>query len=173
MKFNQAIPLPPIERLGRSRQDNLRIATTDTETHLNITLDHDRLSLQPCEAKSLRNALNEAYPDTSETFSTIARGDMVTVQLTVTKVDTRHGVTMFSTDCTEWFEAHDAIGYVAPPHTPIKAGQVRRVGHCKTDYLILITPDARDNVVVGRADGPDSNPVLLERPAVEAASVVS
>jgi hypothetical protein len=125
--------------------------------------------LTPSEALELRDAISMAYP---QTFSTIAKGDVVTVNLTVLKVDTRHGVTMFSTDAPEWFEAHDAIGYKPEP-AKIEAGQVRRVGHCKTDYLILITPDARDNVVVGRADGPDSNPVLLERPAVEAAPVVS
>ena len=128
----------------------------------------------PSEADQLRDAHNSRALPRPQPSAPSPRAT-VTVQLTVTKVDTRScGTTMFSTDCPEWFEAHDAIGYKAEPvRTPIVAGQVRRVGHCKIDYLILLTPAADDRVVVGRADGPDSNPVLLERPAVEAAQVVS
>lgn len=73
-----------------------------------------------------------------KTFSKIKVGDVVTVELTVTKVETRYWTTMFSCDTPEWFEAEDAIGYVAPPPKPkIEAGQVRQIGHLQTTYLIL------------------------------------
>jgi hypothetical protein len=169
--FDLKIPLPPIGSLRRERGDTLRVATSDTETHLNLTLDRDRLCLAPNEALQLRDAISAAYP--TPTFSKITKGDTVTVSLTVTKVDTRScGTTMFSTDCPEWFEAHDAIGYVAPPKPKIEAGQLRAFTSAKHRYIILATPLDADNVVACRY-ATDGQPVLLNRREVEAAPVIT
>ena len=109
---------------------------------------------------------------TPTTFSTIAKGDTVTVNLTVTKVDTRHGVTMFSTDAPEWFEAHDAIGYVAPLRTPIEAGQLRESTNAGR-YIILATPVDHDKVVAVRIYGSGAQPYMKDRAEVEAATVIT
>jgi hypothetical protein len=174
MKFGQVIPLPPIGSLRRERGDTLRLSTDNTETHLNITLDHDRLCLAPKEAIQLRDAISAAYP---QTFSTITKGQTVTVELTVLKVDIRPGCTMFSTDCPEWFEAHDAIGYVTPPKPKIEAGQVRQFTSASGDrsirHTILATPADDDTVVAVRPYTPAGQPMLINRRDVEAATVIT
>jgi hypothetical protein len=171
-KFSHQIELPLIDAF-RGKADVLTIATTDLASHLNLTLKWDRLFLLPNEAIQLRDALIQAYPIVPETFSEIKVGDVVTVSLTVAHISTYSDGLKFRLDAPEWFNAYEAIGYVAPPKTPMEAGQVRRnFPDSGMPYTILVTPLESDHKVVCRYK-PDSQVCLLDRSYVEAAKVVS